>query len=320
LIEDGPLPDVPVEESRGRWSTAAGLTFAVLLLSVFDALALVLLPLAVLIVAFPENRRVRWFGAGAILLAIALISPGGALALLSRGWALCLAAIFLGVSLARPNWGVTSRALLATAAGIGLGLIVLVVTGRVTQLDGMIRDHFLSISTVTVGDLQAALPDSPWVQTLGAATEQISNLQADLFLALLGLQSVAALALASWWVRRLGRSESRSFALARLRDFRFNDQLIWVLIAGLVTVLLPLGDEASRLGLNALVFMGAIYALRGLAVFAFLMAAAQSVPAMVFGVLALVFLYPVAVTAALVMGVGDTWLDVRRRIVTTKPK
>ena len=40
---------------------------------------------------------------------------------------------------------------------------------------------------------------------------------------------------------------------------------------------------------------------------------------MVFGVIALIFLYPVAFTAALLMGVGDTWLDVRRRVAQTDP-
>jgi hypothetical protein len=167
--------------------------------------------------------------------------------------------------------------------------------------------------------LQARFPDLTWLQEMGDAAEQIAGLMADIFPALAALQSVAALALASWWIRWLGRSSKNTFALAQLREFRFNDQLIWVLIGGLVVVLLPVPTEPTRVALNALVFMAALYALRGLAIFVFLATGSRSIPTMVFGLLALVFLYQVTLAAALLMGVGDTWLDVRRRVATPPP-
>lgn len=309
--------ETAVESGRGRWSTAIGLTLVVLLLSVFDAFALVLLPLALLLVALPGGRRVIWIASGILLWLLAIASPGGPLGALSRGWALMLGATFLAVTVARPVWSILSRGLVTVATALLAALVGLMATGELTELDGLIREHFRNLSTVTIGELQTRIPDSPWVAELQNATEQIATLQADLFPALLALQSLAALALASWWIRRLGRSKSEAFALARMRDFRFNDQLIWVLIVALVVMLLPLGDAGARLALNGVVFMGALYALRGLAVFVFLASGSGSIPTMVFGALALIFLYPVAFTAALLMGVGDTWLDVRRRVTAS---
>lgn len=308
-----------VGSGRGRWSAAIALSIGVLLLSVLDALALVLLPLAVLIVGWPTERRPKWVVIGVVLWFLALLVVGGQLALLSRGWALLLGAIYFAVTLVRSQWSVTNRALLAIAIALGVGSATLLATGQAALLDAQIREHFAAVSMLTVADLQERMPESEWLAELRGATEQISAAQARMFPALLALQSLAALALASWWIRRIGRSRSKAFELRRLRDFRFNDQLIWLLIAGLVVLILPLGEGASRLALNVLVFMTVLYVVRGLAVFVYLAMDSRSIPTIVFGVIALVFLYPVAVTAALLMGVGDTWLDVRRRVAKASP-
>jgi hypothetical protein len=307
------------DADRGRWSAAVGLTLAVLLLAVFDALALVLLPLAMLLIVLPAERRAGWVVAGVALWFLALLFSGGPLGEVSRGWALMLAAIYYVVTLARPEWPVTSRTLVSVGVAAGAGFLGLLATGQLAALDALVESHFTTVSALTMGNLQNGLPDSSWAADLRAATEMIGQWQARLFPALLALQSLAALALASWWVRRIGRSEGESFALAPLADFRFNDQLIWLLIGALLVMLLPFGAGVNRLSLNVLVFMVALYALRGLAVFVFLAKGSRSVPTMVLGSLALVFLYPVAITAAVLMGVGDTWLDVRKRVAVARP-
>jgi hypothetical protein len=307
-----------VERGRGRWSTAVGLTFAVLLLSVFDGLALVLLPLAIFLVALPGERKARWVAVGVALWIVVLLLSGGTLAVLSRGWGLALGGVYLVVTVTRPRWDVTPRALVAVGISMATALLVLVVSGQIGALDSLMRDHFAMLSQSFV-DLQARLPESARLANLDTAAERMTQLRSDLFPALLALQSLAALALVSWWVRRLGRSDSESFMLARMRDFRFNDQLIWILILAILFVLLPVGESAARIALNVLVFMAALYVLRGLAVFVYLATGSRSVPTMVFGALAVVLLYPVVFTAALLMGVGDTWLDVRRRLMTQTP-
>jgi Predicted membrane protein (DUF2232) len=307
------------EGGRGRWSAAIGLSFAVLLLAVFDALALVLLPMAILLVGLPGERRMKWVAAGVILWVIAVILSTGGLSALSRGWALMLGATYLMLTLVRPGWAVISRSLAAVGAALGVGGLGLLLSGQADALDRMIRAHFDQIAEISLGNLQTRMPDAAWVTDLQATTEQLASVQADMFPALLALQSIAALALASWWIRRIGRSGSSSFSLHRLRDFRFNDQLIWVLIAGLAILLLPLGEVVDRIATNALVFMVALYALRGLAVFVFLATGSRSIATMLIGAVALIVLYPVAFTAALLMGVGDTWLDVRKRVASANP-
>jgi hypothetical protein len=308
-----------VASGRAGWGAALGLTFAVVLLSAFDALALVLLPLAILTVGVPHGRSSRWVGIGIVLWVLALLVAAGPLAGLSRGWALIVGSIFFATSVARPSWDVTSRALVAVAGGLVGGMIGLLATEQAGTLDQLIRTHFATISSMTIGDLQERMPDSAWIAELNAATEQISTLQADLFPALLALQTMAALALACWWVARLGRSSSPTFAVHRLRDFRFQDQLIWLLIAALLLYLLPIPEVGDRIAMNLILFMVGLYALRGLAIFVFLAGGTRSIATLVLGAVALVFLYPIAFTAALVLGVGDTWLDVRGRIAKANP-
>lgn len=301
------------EVKSARWGTALALALAVLLLSVFDAIPLVALPIAVLLIALPAERRWRMAGLGALLWAIAVVLPGGALAALSRGWGLLLGGAFLLVTLFRPQWGVLARALLALALAAGVSLAGLGGAGSWAAVDGRVQTHVQTVSSLTLASLGAQTENSAWVKELGASAERVAELQWMLFPAVLGLQSLAALGLASWWVARIRREAGASFRLSPLREFRFNDQLVWVVIGGLVLLIAPLGAEATRIGCNALFFMGGLYALRGLAVFLFFSGGAPPVFSILFGVLVAVFLYPLVLTAAVLVGLGDTWLDIRGR-------
>jgi hypothetical protein len=307
-----------VESGRGRWSTAIGLTSVVLLFSVFDGIALILLPLAIFLVALPGANRVRWVAVGIVMWVAVLLLSGGSLAVLSRGWGLVLGAISLAITMLRPNWDVTSRSLAAVAIGVVAAFIGLVASGEAGGLDATMSQHFATLSASFV-EFQERLPETARLDNVGDIARRMSELRTELFPALLALQSVAALALVSWWVRRLGKSDDSAFVLSRMRDFRFNDQLIWLLIAGVVLILLPGDESLSRVGLNVLTFMGGLYVLRGLAVFVFLATGSRSLPTMVLGAVAAVIFYPVVFTAALLMGVGDTWLDVRRRLSPQAP-
>jgi hypothetical protein len=303
-----------VDGGRGRWGAAIGLTGLVLALSVLDAMTLVLIPMAVLIIALPGERRLFWSFTAIALMLLAALFSSGPLALVSRGWALAIGAVFLGVTLMRPEWSVTARALAAATGTVGVACVMLLATGRVGELDALVREYLASVSAMTIGDLQTRVPDAAWLAELRAATDQIAGFQVYLFPSLLALQTIAALVLASWWIRRLGRSSSGTFQLGALKDFRFNDQLIWVLIATMILLLLPLEGGVERIAVNGAVFMAALYALRGFAVFVFLATGSRSVATMLLGALAFIVLYPVALTASLLMGLGDTWLDLRRRI------
>jgi hypothetical protein len=66
------------------------------------------------------------------------------------------------------------------------------------------------------------------------------------------------------------------------------------------------------------VFMGALYALRGVAVVLFL-AGGVSLLGGIFLALGLLLVAPVLMTGAFVIGLGDTWLDLRARRRKTSP-
>src|SRR5439155_4555590 len=83
------------------------------------------------------------------------------------------------------------------------------------------------------------------------------------FPSLLALESIAAVAIAWAIYHRLSRARLGP-PLGLLRDFRFNDQLVWGLIVGLTIFFVPTLSAMRIVGRNLLVFFGALYALRGL--------------------------------------------------------
>lgn len=307
------MVEAAVEVGRGRWSTAFALSVAVLLLPVFDALALTFVPLALLVLGLPTDRRFVWLPLGIVILALGMILVVGPLAMVSRGWALMVGAIYFAMTLAQPDWSTTSRALAAVFVAMVTGALGLSLTGQLVALDETIRTQLLSVSEAFVANLQTQFPDTPWAVDLAARMPLMADMQAQVYPALLALRTLAALALASWTVRRIRRSDAVTFRLGRLRDFRFDDNLIWLLILGLLITVSPAGPLWTRIAANLLVLMGSLYALRGLAIFVYLAEGTRSVMAMIFGALVVLLLYPVVVTGALLMGIGDTWLDVRNR-------
>ncbi|MBA2244598.1 MAG: DUF2232 domain-containing protein [Gemmatimonadetes bacterium] len=313
-------------EVRGRWSTALALGGAVLLLYVLDAFPLIALPLAVLLIALPPWRPATLLFAAVVLLWALVVVPGvSAYGLITRGWALLVAGLFVGALLLWPRWSFLHRALAAVAGAMALAGAGLAISGSWSVVDGLIADFFRSALLVMAERLNSPAPDSRvlgWLQASAASPaglERVLALRSWVFPALLALQSLAALGV-GWWafVRmggvREGEGEGEGQTLRPLRDFRFHDQLIWLVIGGLVLLLLPLGPAANRVAANLLVFMGALYALRGVAIFVFLAGRAPSRLSVFFGALAALFLSHLVLTAAVLVGLGDTWLDVRRRV------
>ena len=78
-----------------------------------------------------------------------------------------------------------------------------------------------------------------------AARRRCRSAGVAVFPALLALESLAALALAWATYHRLSRARLGA-PLRPLREFRFNDQLVWGLIVGLTIVLAADADVAAR--------------------------------------------------------------------------
>jgi hypothetical protein len=96
--------------------------------------------------------------------------------------------------------------------------------------------------------------------------------------------------------------------LSPLTEFTFNDQLVWGLAVGATLCLLPAFEEGRNAGYNLLLFFGALYLIRGVGILAW-MARGRYVFVVILSLLPQVF---VIVTVAL--GLGDTWLDLRKRV------
>ena len=87
---------------------------------------------------------------------------------------------------------------------------------------------------------------------------------------------------------------------------------MWLLVAGAALFILQPDGAAGRTGLNLLAFTGALYAVRGAGVVVTL---TRGMSALGWVLLALAFLLlaPFLFAAALVIGLGDTWVDIRAR-------
>jgi hypothetical protein len=124
-------------------------------------------------------------------------------------------------------------------------------------------------------------------------------------------QALVGMGLAWRWYQRIAVAPLAPEP-TRFTEFRFNDHLVWGAILNLALVFVPLGSVIDRVADCALVVWVGLYATRGLAVASAAMAA-WSVPGrLVIAVLAFLAL-PVAFGTLVTIGLGDIWLDFRRR-------
>lgn len=306
-------PEAP-PESRG-WPRAVGLFVVVLVSSAFvHPGVLIGVPLALLLAA-------KGFGnllSTTVIALVVLIVAGGrngpfdGIWYVERAWALLLGGWFLALTMLVPAWRLTSKALAAAGCSLAVAVGILAFRAGAWQtLDrevtrAMQAEVDATIDAITIlggpGTLSAEMVET--AQSIAAA-------QVSVFPALLGIESLAALALA-WWARGklLGVPGQ---GIGPLRDFRFNDHLVWVLVAGLVLLVASQSGAAlGRVGSNAVFFMSALYALRGAAVYLFV-SGGLSLFGSVFLLLLFAFVPTLLFGIAALIGVGDTWLDLRAR-------
>lgn len=339
----------PVGERGWRKLILALLAFLLVpVIPQFRALLPVDNTMVLLIPALAACALVGWWTGGRLLLAIAWVAlavyvvtagpqTGGSYETLVRGWALLLAGAFGVVCLFGRTRPFFQRALIATAGALVMALVASAMGPvRLTGARGAISAELAQRNAQTMAAITTMIDQNPstWQDLTSkvpqfaeapARTEEVlqglsrSGLAA--FPALLALQSLAALALAWATYHRLSRARIGS-PLGLLKDFRFNDQLVWGLIVGLVIIVLPTLAALRGMGRNLIVFFGALYALRGLGVIAWFLAPGALSASVAIGlamllvpiVNAIVLLAFMALSVtALGLGLGDTWADWRRR-------
>lgn len=135
---------------------------------------------------------------------------------------------------------------------------------------------------------------------------------ARLFPSLLAIIAMAGGWLAWVWYHRIA-SRPIGRPSPPFRELRFSDHLVWaVVVAGALT-LAPIGATAALVGSNLLVFLLALYAGRGLAVIQTALVPAPMALGILLSAVALLLL-PLAVVVCTLIGLADTWLDLRRRM------
>ncbi len=294
----------------GRGSLARGLGFALvtILFAVTHPLVLAGICLAVLLMA----RGPRDFRSAVIISAIVVtvfLGDRSGLWWFERGWPLLLSGVFVWLVSWRAGWSFSAQAL----ATLGLSVSVVTVIFLTSPGSWLDVDTLMAMRAAKAADMAVTLLGDSLDDPARIVLAKVVDVQVALFPAILAVSSLGALGLAVTLRAWLAGEIRESFG--RLRGFRFNDHLVWVWLAGLALVVAPVGQIAERVGGNALFFMGALYVLRGLAVLLSFVGGI-SVTAGIIGSALVVLLYPVlalVLLVALIVGLGDTWLNLRGR-------
>ena len=305
----GSVADEPI------WPRAVGLLFITFILFVMLSLSIS----AGVLVAFPflalmmvlGLRRVPAAVAAVFAVFVAVGVPArGGIWYFERGWAVVLAGWFVVLTMRWPRSRFFPRALAAVAATAALvGLALMIRPGSWAVVDWLITEGLMRSASLIAQVLILGDPEAYTTAGLNTAYELTMQL-GRLFPALLGLSSLAGLAVAWWAYVRL--SAGSGLGLGPLREFRFNDHLVWLFLIGLALVLFGSGEGWTSGGGNAVVFMGGLYAMRGAGVLLFL-SGGLTVFGFLFLVVGMLFLSPVLISGALLVGLGDTWLDLRSK-------
>lgn len=212
-------------------------------------------------------------------------------------------------------------------AAVGIAALIAVIgmafaTHAAGRIEGVFARELQTRNSAVLAQWARGFPNASfapairdWAAQRAVQLQDASGtLAAPLYPALLALESLAACALAWGLYHRMSRARLGA-ALAPFRFFRFSDELIWALVAGMTLTILPSLEALRVFGANLVVFFGALYALRGFGVIAWFY------PQLTLGAqfaasFAAVVLFPVSLALAVGLGVTDTWFDWRRRVRT----
>ncbi len=351
-VPEGTTAPAPAERGWGKLLLALVAFLFIPTIPQFRAFLPIEQTMVLFIPAVAACALVGWWAGGRAFLAVAWVAIAVLMTVqtgtaatpfynLVRGWSLLLSGSFGLVCLFSVRRPLFARSLLALGITLVLATIMSLL-GPVTlsQASKTVAQEYTRRNGETMqmmttimqtypkewADLSAKLPK---LADLPAETSKeldiLSNWGIAVFPALLALQSLAALALGWATYHRLGRARLGA-PLRPLREFRFNDQLVWGLIVGLTILLVPTLTALRGAGKNLLVFFGALYAVRGFGVLTWFMAPGSLGITLAVGFV--MFLIPVVnafvalalimvCIASLALGLGDTWADWRSRARST---
>ena len=336
------MPDAAASAPQERGWGKVLLALAAFLLVPHIPYVAVMLPIeqtAILIVpALAACTLVGWWSGGRPMLAVLWVSltllllvradsgAESAFGDLARGWSLLAAGAFGVACIISANRHFLPRAL--NALGLALGTALLLTAAGVLsggRISDVIRTQLDARSDRAILTMRTSIEQQPaeWrerverlsgveLETMARQNEQVLSalpgLAAPAFPALLALESLLALALAWTLYHRFSRARIGE-PLSRLKEFRFNDQLVWGLIVAVAVLIVPRLSALEGAGINLFVFFGALFALRGAGVMLWFMPGGFGTAVIV---AVTIFAPPLLTALSLSLGLGDTWADWRR--------
>lgn len=299
---------VPSERTRlGR------VFLGVVAFAIFAPIGLAAVPLVALgITVRPRTRAaVGLLLISAVIAAWWLVLPGGLPEQTMRATAVLGAVVFAAAS-RLTRWSLTHRALVAVAVA-GASMVALFIGFGIpwSELNWLVAHRVGFQLRSAMGFMMGK--DGTFLASVEPVMRRTVTWVAQLFPALLALQFTAACLVAVTLLRRaLPGSVGRP--PGRLRDFRFSEHLGWLAAIPLVALILVRVTAVKLVAGNVLLVMGSLYALRGIAVVAFVLTTfGAGALVYVAAAVAVAFMLPVVAGGAIVLGVLDTGLDFRRR-------
>ena len=299
---------------RPWWRPVLGLAAFFLLLGP-SRLAFVALPLAGLLwLARPQQGRTVFLAsilAGTSLAWLARV--GGSTDQVLRAWVLLSGVGLVGAAMLSPGRFLSRGAAASTLAGVATFTLMFTVGPSWSEVAWAVQ--YETNRVLHEGALMLSMSGPDTFTTL----DRVAAAMGRLYPSGLWMQSLLGGALA-WSIAHRLSPGAQGEPLGRFRDFTFSDHVVWALMLGMIAMVAPFGNAVRTLAVNLTVVLTALYMVRGVAVsVALLERWGIPVIAMVgVTVAATLLAVPLLVIlpSTLLLGIADTWIDVRGRLRT----
>ena len=276
-----------------------------------DVIVFALGPIGVLLLVsgLRTTRERLWLSAIVAWTVLWLFQPAGVATQIIRGGGIMVTGAFVAAVLWRPE-------------RLGRNVAIAVATGLAGTL------WWTWILGVTWERIEFALTRATWAtyQTMarsmaafdgpGAAEDAATGiaLMVRLFPGLAVLAAGTGL-LVAWAVYQRVALRPVGGPAAPFINFRGSDHLLWGLVVPLAILISPARDTLDLVAVNALLVFGVIYVIRGAAILTWFMRSKSRLGSLGLGLLAIaaLFVLPIAGSGLLLLGIVDTWIDIRRR-------
>lgn len=276
-----------------------------------DVIVFALGPIGVLLLVsgLRTTRERLWLSAIVAWTVLWLFQPAGVATQIIRGGGIMVTGAFVAAVLWRPE-------------RLGRSVAIAVATGLAGTL------WWTWILGVTWERVEFALTRATWAtyQTMarsmaafdgpGAAEDAAAGiaLMVRLFPGLTVLAAGTGL-LVAWAVYQRVALRPVGGPAAPFINFRGSDHLLWGLVVPLAILISPARDTLDLVAVNALLVFGVIYVIRGAAILTWFMRSKSRLGSLGLGLLAIaaLFVLPIAGSGLLLLGIVDTWIDIRRR-------